>query len=232
MDKEFKTTFIPKKTAAQSDTKSGIKDPIKRPKTRSLVGLIAVLLFVTAAVSAVGVFLLKSQVQTRINQNIRTINEKDQEFDPEAILELRKLDIRLGAANELLDNHVVVSEFLRELGTVTLPEVAFDGFGLSEASNIMEVGMTGVARRFENIAQQSDIFDANPYIENHIFSGFTLTEDGSVSFNLVFTLDPELVKFGHDSDLQVDSQVLESSIQVELENITIPNQGGLTIINN
>lgn len=192
MDKEFKTTFIPKKNLATSKVKPA--ESKKSKARRSLFGVLALLLFVTAVVSTIGVYLYKIRIAAVINSRIESINLAEKAFEPAVILELKKLDIRLRAGTELLNNHVAISDFLESLAESTLPDVSFANFSFSGGGN--EVSMSGEARGYLQIAQQSDIFEDNQYIQNHIFSDFSLTDTGRISFSLQFTLNPELVTFG------------------------------------
>lgn len=194
MDKEFKTTFIPKKNLSRSKVQASESKQSKA--RRSLFSILALLLFVTAVVSTVGVYLYKIQVATVINSRIESINRAEKAFEPAVILELKKLDIRLRAGTDLLNNHVAVSDFLDSLAESTLPDVSFSSFSFSSSSSGADISMSGEARGYLQISQQSDIFEDNQYIQNHIFSDFSSTDSGRVSFSLQFTLNPELLMFG------------------------------------
>ena len=192
MDKEFKTTFIPKKNL------SGVK-PQESKSTkarRSLFGILAFLLFVTAVVSTIGVYLYKARLAAVLNSRIDSINRAEKAFEPAVILDLKKLDIRLRAGTDLLNRHIAISDFLESLGESTLPEISFNDFSFSYDPESSEVSMSGEARGYLQIAQQSDIFEANDYIQNHIFSDFTATDTDRVTFSLQFTLNPALLTFG------------------------------------
>ena len=193
MDKEFKTTFIPKKNLSSSRAKPAESKKSKAQK--SLFGILALLLFVTAVVSTAGVFLYKIRLASVINSRIESINLAEKAFEPSLILELKKLDIRLQAGTNLLNNHVAISDFLTSLGESTLPGVSFSDLTFSGGEE-NQVTMSGLARGYLQIAQQSDIFEDNQYIQNHIFSDFTANDTGRVGFSLEFTLDPELLLFG------------------------------------
>ncbi len=192
MDKEFKTTFIPKKNL------SGAKAPeSKKVKAaRSLLGIIALLLFVTAVLTTAGVYLFKIRLAAVVNSRIDSINRSEKAFEPAVILELKKLDIRLQAGTHLLNNHVAISDFLESLAESTLPDVSFSDFDVTLGGDGADVNISGEARGYLQIAQQSDVFEDNQYIQNHIFSDFSKTEAGRIGFALQFTINPELVKFG------------------------------------
>lgn len=192
MDKEFKTTFIPKKNLA------GAKKPeSSRAKAqKSILGLISLLLFITSIVSVAGVFLYKIRIASLLNSRIESINRAEKAFEPEKILALKKLDLRLQAGTELLNNHIAISDFLKSLAESTLPDVSFADFSFGYSPDGSEVSMSGEARGYLQIAQQSDVFEDNIYIQNHIFSDFSLTDTGRITFSLRFTINPDLMSYG------------------------------------
>jgi len=205
MDKEFKTTFIPKKNLVNVKK---VESKSARSR-RSLLGILALLLFVTAIVSTAGVFLYKIQLAAVVNSRIDSINRAEKAFEPAVILDLKKLDIRLRAGTDLLEQHVAISDFLISLGEATLPEISFSDLSFQYNENGSEVTMGGEARGYLQIAQQSDIFEVNSYIQNPIFSNFTKTETGRITFSLQYTLNPELISFGRTI---INNQVDSSSI--------------------
>lgn len=228
MDKEFKTTFIPKKNLAnvkKTESKS-------KKTTRSLLGILALLLFITAVVSTAGVFLYKIQIAAVVNSRIDSINRAEKAFEPAAIIELNKLDTRLRAGTELLAQHVAISDFLISLGESTLPEISFSDLSFNYSPEGSDILMNGEAQGYLQIAQQSDIFVDNNYIQNAIFSDFSITDTGRVTFSLQFTLNPELIAFGrtvqndqlsteiNEGIIIEDTNTLPSGIDVNFDGIT------------
>ena len=55
--------------------------------------------------------------------------------------------------------------------------------------------MSGVADGYQSIAEQSDVFGANTYLTDVIFSNFALTQSGQVSFDLSFGVQPQFLNF-------------------------------------
>ena len=192
MDKEFKTTFIPKKNINR-----GPKHETKQARVRkSFISLLSFLLFVTAIVSTIGVYIYKVRLAVVINSHVDSINRAEKAFEPSAILDLKKLDIRLQAGTDLLNNHIAISDFLDSLSESTLPGISFLSFSFSDSGEESSVSMSGEARGYIQIAQQSDIFEDNQYIQNHIFSNFSLTDSERVTFSLEFHLNRKLLTFG------------------------------------
>jgi hypothetical protein len=193
MDKEFKTTFIPKKQLSKGKSVAPSKTA---RRARGIMSLVAVLLLVTAVVSVAGVYLYKARLATVVTGKIESINLAEKAFEPSVILELRKLDIRLRAATELLDNHVAVVDFFESLGETTLPDIQYAGMDIDFSENVPSVSTTGEARGYLPIAQQSDLFEENRYIQNAIFSDFARTDTGRITFSLSFSINPELLVYG------------------------------------
>ena len=144
MDKEFKTTFIPKKQIAQGRPARTSK---RARQTQSVVGLLAILLFVTAAVSVGAVYLYKLRLATVVNTKIESINVAEKSFEPAAVLELRKLDIRLRAATELLNKHISLADFFTkhqekntELEILSMGMSGDYQLAIKNGSNMVRVG--------------------------------------------------------------------------------------------
>lgn len=206
MDKEFKTTFIPKKQISQGQSVGTSK---RARQTQSVIGLLAVLLFVTAVVSVAAVYLYKVRLAAVVNNKIESINLAEKSFEPGAILELRKLDIRLRAATELLENHVAVVDFFEALGESTLPDIQYEGLDIDFSADVPSVSTTGEARGYLAIAQQSDIFEENRFIQNAIFSDFSKADTGRISFSLSFSINPELLVYGRNLE-NIDVEDVET----------------------
>lgn len=209
MDKEFKTTFIPKKNLGMSPQKSSSRTS---RRTTSIVGLLAILLFITAAVSVVGVFLYKYRLSAVVKNNIESINRAEKAFEPNTIVELKKLDIRLRAASELLENHVAVVDFFESFAESTLPDIQYSGINVDFSQDVPAVSMDGLARGYLPIAQQSDIYEENRFIQNPIFSDFSRTDVDRISFSLTFSINPDLLVYGRTiEDLEVEEETEVSS---------------------
>ncbi len=216
MDKEFKTTFIPKKRLTTDRSKS----LVKTKKKSGLLSLVAGLLFITSLVSVIGVYLYKISLDANIKSRVNSINLAEKAFEPTVILSLKKLDIRLNAATELLNKHIALSDFLNSLGEATLPGISFNDFEFTFNENASEVSVNGEARSYLAIAQQSDLFEKNKYIKNPIFSDFQLTDIDTVTFSLTFTLDPDLLLYGR----KIKNTKLDTKID---DGVVIQNQDHL-----
>ena len=220
MANEFKTTFIPKRKLTES--RGGKEKKSFSSGGNSFIWLIAILLFITALISSVGVYLYKMRVSSVVKERVASIKRSEKAFEPTAILNLKKLDIRLKSGTELLNNHIALSDFFDSLGESTLPDIAFDDFEF-RLKDGFSVSMKGEASDYLPIAQQSDLFEKNQYIKNPIFSKFEREENtGNINFEVAFTLDPKLVHYGR----KIKNNEIPG-FKIQNENALIQNERGV-----
>lgn len=189
MDKEFQTSFIPKKTVIDS--------PKKIRSGGGVVNLIAFIVFIAALVSAGGAYLYRGSVESDIVEFKRSLQIAKNQFEPSLIQELQILDKRLNAASVILDNHVAVSPIFVLLQDITLPTVRYSDFTyeIDPATNLVNIEMKGEAKGYNFIALQADLFSDNKFIKNPIFSDFVLDQGGNIDFNLTFSVDKSLISY-------------------------------------
>jgi len=198
MDNNFQTSFIPKKPLAE--------DRVPVVAHTSLFSFIATLVFFASLASAAGMYFYKASLA----KNIATMNTElvtaRNSFEPSLITQLQTLDRRITDASALLNAHIVVSPIFAALQLNTLKTIQFTKFSYvtpTDPTAPVIVHMSGRARDYASIALQSDQLATNKNIHNSIFSNLALDEaTGTVSFDLVFTVDADLVRFtNHVSEL-------------------------------
>jgi len=189
MDKEFQTSFIPKKTM--------VENPKRIKSGGGFFNLIAFVLFLASLLSIGGVYFYRNSIQNDIEEYRDSLIRARGSFEPGLIRELQILDKRLNAANTILDKHVAVTPIFVLLQEITLPTVRYSDFtySLDERSNLVNVEIKGESRGYHFIALQADLFSKNKFIKNPIFSKFSLDQVGNVDFNLTFSVDRSLVSY-------------------------------------
>ena len=116
------------------------------------------------------------------------------QVDENTVEEFIRLRDRLSSGKDLLDNHVVLSQFFDTLESLTLQNVQFTDLKLSVAGDhTATIEMTGTAKNFNALAAQSNAFAANKLIKRAIFSDITLTDSKAVSFKLTADVDSKLI---------------------------------------
>lgn len=192
MDKEFQTTFIPKKPLAEQKVKN--KQVVKRPL--GIFAMVATIIFVATIAIGVGLYFYEGFIEQQIKVSQDSLERAEKAFEPSLIVELQKLNTRLEVADGLLSRHIAVSPIFRILENTTLKSVQYNTFDYGLEPNASgRIALTGLARRYQTIAEQSLLFGDNRFITDHIFSDFTLNNEGRVSFNLNLTISPELLYF-------------------------------------
>ena len=207
MEPQFKTSFIPKKTlsatVAQGSTRKG---------GLNLIVLIALIIALGAVVLSVGAFLYKQLLISSIDRKEATLDRARAAFEPALIQELVRLDDRLTAAEDVLEEHVTPSSLFSLLESLTLQSVQFTDFSFSQIGDgKLSIAMKGIARDFRAIALQADLFGKNRAIQDPIFSNLNLDSSGRAVFNFSAFVDPSFVSYVN----RVDSGTAEPVRQVE-----------------
>ena len=196
MDTNFQTSFIPKKPLAEERTAP--------TKGTSLFSFIATLVFFAALAAAAGMYFYESSLQKSIASDNASLTAARNAFEPSLITTLQTLNRRMTDANTLLNNHVAVSPIFAALEVNTLKSVQFTKFSYlasSDPTADVTVKMSGVALDYSTIALQSDQLATNKDIHNPIFSNLVLNPvNGTVAFDLTFTVAADLVKFANNLD--------------------------------
>ena len=148
------------------------------------------------------------------------LNLAKDSFEPSKILQLQDLDKRINAANEVLSNHIAVSPIFSALQAVTMKTVGYTKFGYTfdgSKNSKIAVSMSGIAVGYASIAQQADLLAQNKYLIDPVFSNLSLDDKGNVTFDLNFSVDPNLVDY---------KKILETTNGVSSS--TSQNNGGVS----
>lgn len=202
MDTNFQTSFIPKKPLAE--------DRVPVAAHTSIFSFIATLIFFAALGSAAAMYFYQASLTKDIASKSVSLEAARNSLEPELLKTLQKLDKRITNANILLGNHIVVSPIFAALEINTLKSIQFTRFSYAtpaDQSAPVTIHMSGKGRDYASVALQSDQLAKNKNIHNSIFSNLALDEQtGKVSFDLVFTVDADLVRFTNHLDELVSQQ--------------------------
>ncbi len=173
------TSFIPKKSLTPAPT--GISR-----EGMSLFMIGALLFFVLAVASSVGVFLYQNILKSQIESRMADLERTKGAFEPSVIQELRRLDKRIEVAKILLDRHIAASTLFDTLQRSTVQSLRFEAMTLSSANEKgdLSVLIKGQAKSYASVAYQSDILGKTKGIKNPVFSDLNLDQRGNVVFNL------------------------------------------------
>ncbi len=188
MDSNFQTTFIPKKPINT--------EPVHVSRPVGLLSVIAFIILLITAGLGIGLFFYQQYLTDNTTKLEASILRAEKSFEPNLITELQMLDKRLMVSDALITKHTALSPFFTLLESTTLRSVRFAKFDfIASADGLPTIHMTGEADGYRAIAQQSDVFGEHAAVRDHIFSNFILTPKGKVSFDLLFRVSPDLLKF-------------------------------------
>lgn len=206
MDPQPPTSFIPKKPLVGEARQSG----------GGLLMLLAILIFVVSVVAAGGAFIYGKYLDSALADKDTSLKKAEGAFDTASILDLSRLDIRLGEARMLIDSHVAPSGLFTFLSATTLERVQFTSLTLDiGADGSGKMSLSGVADSFSSLALQSDQFGAAKVLRDVVFSGISTDTAGRVQFSVSAGVDPSILSYAKQNGTAVSAADVPQSVQTQ-----------------
>lgn len=177
MEPKFQTSFIPKRPVIDAS-----RATLPTVKNFNIFSAVATVIFVITILASAGLFGYKYYLINEIVKADKSLNEARSAFEPDTIRQLLEASTRFRTIKNLLEEHFVVSELLLVLKDLTIKNISFSELSYKYVNGVISVTIQGQSRSFNALAQQSDIFNDSEFLENQIFSDFTLNETGNVGF--------------------------------------------------
>ena len=191
MEKDFQTSFIPKKPMIEERAVSS------RPI--GLFTVLSIFIFFIIFIASGGLYFYNEILRKNIVNKESNLQSAKNRFEPSKIIQLQILDKRLKAATEILSNHVAISPIFKSLQAITMKTVRFTKFSYSMGNeknqNMINVKMSGLAVGYRSVALQADLFSKNKFFIDPVFSNLSLDNSGNVIFDLEFSVDPVFVDY-------------------------------------
>lgn len=199
MDPQPQQSFIPKRPLVGEASSAGMG---------GLFMLACAFLFVASLLAAGGVFAYGQFLERALSDKDASLKKAEGAFDTASILDLSRLDIRLGEARTLLEGHVAPSGVFTFLSATTLERVQFTSLTLEiDGDGTGSIQMSGVADSFSSLALQSDEFSAAKVLRDVVFSGITTDATGRVQFSVSAHVDPSLLSYAKQNGAGVSAAV-------------------------
>ncbi len=190
MDSKFQTSFIPKRPIVSGNRPTAVKQSL------NLFSIIGVFVFIVATALSAGVFLYEKTLFESNNSKKEDIKKEISAFDPVQTRQLTVVKTKIDGVNELLRNHIALTEFFDLLQKNTVSTILFKDFKYSgDPGATLSVVLKGEAKSFNDVVLQSDTILKNKYIKNAIFSDFDLDENSNVQFSLKADIDSDYVSY-------------------------------------
>lgn len=183
------TSFVPKQPVATSSR--------KQQSGTNIFFIVGGVIAIVSVALAAGVFGYEMYLKNARDQKSANLTQAQKDVNIDTVEGFIRLKSRLNTVQNLLDQHVMLSEFFDTLESRTLQTVRFSGLSLAvEDDRSAEIKMEGVARSFNALAAQSSMIAAEKRIKRAIFSDISVNENGTVAFSLTATIDPRLITSG------------------------------------
>ncbi len=188
--KKYTTSFIPRKAVAVPNT------PYVKTGGPSLLSLIGFFVFIGAALSAGGVYVWKIQTERTIAAQIETLKKARAEFDENTIKAATRLNDRINAAEQLLDNHIAASQIFDILEKIILSSVRLRNLTYTtDIDGTINIKANGTAKGFESVVLQSDQMGLTGLFKDVLFSEVQSAGLNLVTFSMTANVDPKSVLY-------------------------------------
>lgn len=172
---------------------------IRPPKRKSMIMLIASLIFIVAVAATGGLFFYKHYLTSENGAKAKKIQDAVNEVktsQPELTKQLTLLKARIDIAKTLLGTHTAFTAFLALLEKNTVTTVQYTDFKYDAPSpDKISLTMKGRASNYVTIAYQSDVLGKNENLNSVIFSELALAESGFIDFNVKAGINPKVVSY-------------------------------------
>jgi hypothetical protein len=194
MEPKFQSSFIPKGPTASNVSSSGA--PIR--KTKSILGLIAMVAFSLSVLGALGVLGYKFYLNYSIKAMAVELEAGKASIEEETVKEIMRLNNRILATGELIDQHLILTPLFNFLEASTLRSVRFSEFRYSAEGEQLKLMMKGEARGYSALALQAELFKRSKNFINPVFSDLSLDERGNVTFSITTGVDQSFLSYGRE----------------------------------
>jgi hypothetical protein len=180
------------------------------------------LLFIVSLGFAGGVYAWKSVTLSSQVDLKQQLVERQKQFKPDLIEELKRVNVKIDVSKKLMANHLAISNIFAIISQMATERVRFTSLDVTAPgaqSNDIKVSMNGVGADLSAVAFQSDVmgqldqYGLRKIVKNPILSDPTLETSGLVSFGLSASIDPSTLSYassiGHSA--ATSSSSLENS---------------------
>lgn len=174
-------SFIPKSPLTREELF------MERRRPRSIMGFLAILVFVVSIGAYAGFYFYNSSLLKEIDSKTADIQKIQQVLvQSPQIKEARLFRARADLARDLLDTHIVISPLFEFLSQNTLTSIFYDKFSFKKEEEVWMLTLTGEAPSYASLAYQADLLrkKTNEFVDFSI-NDIALTKFGSVTFTFI-----------------------------------------------
>jgi len=203
METKFQTSFIPKRPSSQTVGGPSMSVPHRR-YTGSIFLTLAVLLFICSLVALGGTYIWNNYLISVAEEYKKELIAREAQYQIDAISKIKADSIRIDLAKRLLSTHLSASQIFSIISQLTVVNVQFLSMNVSPAQTpggLIRVVLAGYGLNFSTVASQSDTLSQldriglDKIVKNPIISDPTLNQNGTVSFSLTLSIDPNSILY-------------------------------------
>jgi len=185
-----KISFIPKGSLVREESF------LSRPRPRSALGLLAISLLVLSVGLYAGFYFYDNSFSQDIILRKDKIDSTRNSFrNAPQVEEAQLFSSRASVAQGLLTGHFIVSPALIFLSKNTVESIYYDKFSFSYYADGAKVEVAGEAPSYASLAYQGDVLRNKKELLNYSIGDVSLTQFGTVTFNLSLTFAPEYLSY-------------------------------------
>lgn len=196
MDPQIQTSFIPKEQVVQTTAK-------KERAGLSILPIVSFIILFLAIATYGAAYLYKESLAASIQEMNASLAKKNSDFEKQSLTKYQSIDRRIKVAKKLISQHISLVPLFDLIEARTLQGVRFKNFQFSanDSNKDIKVKMSGEAKSYIAVAQQSDLFgnadDAltENVFTNIVFSNLNLDAFGNVVFDVTFSVSPRLLSY-------------------------------------
>jgi hypothetical protein len=173
-----------------------------------MVGIVAIIVFIIAAVSYAGLYFYNLSLEKQIAAKLGRVQDVQKVFsDAQEVGNATDFKFRAEIAGQLLDGHVAVSPIFKFLSENTLSSVMYSKFSLKQGSGVVAVDLIGEAPTYAALAYQKEILKKKTTeLSDSTLSDMSLTQFGTVTFKLALTFKPGYLSYAKTVNAPLESQ--------------------------
>ncbi|MFA6459233.1 MAG: hypothetical protein WCV79_02445 [Candidatus Paceibacterota bacterium] len=218
METKFQSSFIPKKplpSVGMQGVNTGVPTKLRPVHTTSLLLNIAILIFIVSIGSGAVVYAWKVVLENNLTGYKQELEDKQKQFNPDLINQLKVVNIKIDNAKHLLAKHMAVSTVFDVVSRMTSENIRFlsmevttpmaattqnggSQVGSNSPSNI-SITLSGQGLSLSAVAFQAQIlaeldkYNLKDIVKNPVLSDPSIEADGSVLFKMSQEIDPSTV---------------------------------------
>ena len=169
--------------------------PVGVVRQRDLLSFLAKLVFGVSVILALGAVGYKVYLDYSIKEMGAELERTRAELATGEVDEIIRLNDRIVSAEELIENHRMLTPLFAFLEVSTPKSVRFGEFTFIAGTNGPELVIRGDTRSYAALALEAYMISKNKDFHDPVFSDIRLDERGNVTFSLKTGLSPELLSY-------------------------------------